>query len=352
MILHAILRGANFRRTNPLSVATSEFAGTSTVDGMRIMQFPAFTTSGFYVEGLFSGSLTTRVGLEAYIKTYGTTSACLQFNWFANVKVAAMAYAGYRGYPTTVQVYGSNDFEFNTQTLLLDQTMPSAETCVDDTFLDWFNFTSIQSFKFIRVYFIGPFVYRTGESSSGNISEIKFKVTDDTINNPVFLTYHGYTDHLNFTETAQTGSTPQYAFAYGFNNAWRVSWDAFNAPGGCWLQIDSGAAKHMNLYGFAIQQGQGSQYQGQGAPLYYSLKCSTTGAFAGEETTIIDNQLFDVGAMSKDNQIVSPWVEFTGPGKHRYYRWYFFGWNELDHESTITPGIGKFYLKYHQDVSV
>lgn len=359
MLFHAITTGARFRRVNPLMIASSEFKATVVNDGYIVCGGGSLLpTTSNTADDAFDTQLSDTFPLNpnqtpvTYLTSSIDTTVYLQFNWYEAIRVTSIALIGYNGLPTTIEIYGSNSFDFSTQSLLHTQTLDGASS-VSNTFTDWYDFNTVSPYKFLRVYFLLPWVFRTGTTTGGGIGEVKLKIADaDIANAGLYYTHTGYAGPISALYTSQSGTTPANAFNYLLTSAWRTTYAAINAAGGCWLQLNTNSdTTRMNLRGFAIQQGQTSQYYGQGAPGYYSLKCSNTGAFTGEETTIIDNQLFDYGAMSKTNLCISPWVEFAAPGLHRYYRWYFYSWTNLDHGFAVVPGIGKFYLKYSRTLA-
>jgi hypothetical protein len=339
-------------------VTASEFAARDMRDGYICHQAGgSLVTTSNYADEVFNTRAWDYIPLQpntttSYLTSSTSTTGYIQFNWYEAIKVVSIALIGYNGLPSTIEIHGSNDFGFQNSAVLHTQTLDGSG-CVANTFTDWFDLSTIAAYKFLRVYFLTPWSWKTGSTTNGGIGEIKFKISDDTISNAgLYLTHAGYWYDFGPTITSQAGANATNAFNPYSTSAWRTTYAAIDAAGGCWLQMNLNSdTTRMNLRGFAIQQGQSSQYYGQGAPGYYSLKCSNTGAFAGEETTIIDNQLFDYGDMTKDNLCVSPFVEFDAPGLHRYYRWYFYSWTNLDHGFDIVPGIGKFYLKFNKATS-
>jgi hypothetical protein len=210
---------------------------------------------------------------------------------------------------------------------------------------DWYTRSGPAAFyRFYRIYCIGPAQIISGSTiSKPGITEFNFELDDGYFTQERM---HHFTNYSSATYEASHG-TATNAFGWG-DSGWTPG---STFPADCWIQVVLPANQLRHFLGWRMcsVNGAATTY-GRGVPGSYSLHVSTTGAFAGEETLLVDAADFNSDGFDCSTKGYSPFQlagNMTEP--MRGFRFTFHTWDFKSCPYSTYPGIADMFLLLSKD---
>lgn len=346
LISRMVINAGAFRRRPEEIIDMVTFAATAGL--YSVNKYVTFTTganyfSSYYPWQLFDASQTSYwIWASSDQTTTLTTSidTCKWVDIYPGQKVVLnkIRVCGYKGFPTTIAVYGSDTGAFTAgdRVLILSGNLSVAGVSADKTWSQWIAKTGPNVwYKFYRMYTIGPYQFfpqTTGTHIQGMV-EVELEVSDNISTAERIITKNN--GDTGWTYAASAGSAYR---AFDTNvTPWVPNTSAF--PANSWLTVDFGAAAKRHFGGWRTMARNSSTY-GFGYPGSYSLYWSNTGVFGGEETAICVNRTFNTSGCVMAESEYSPWQDCDSViGPIRSLKWVFHSWNMLSRQLTSYAGI-------------